>query len=92
MERARALQRERGARNGRDTNARAPARTLLKQLEPEARTLIESAAEAMTLSARAYHRVVRVARTIADLDDSPRVGPSHVSEALRYRPNLGGGS
>ena len=38
------------------------------------------------LSARAYQRVVRVGRTIADLDGSATTGPSHVAEALRYRP------
>ena len=39
----------------------------------------------MRLSARAYHRVVKVARTIADLDGSPDIGEKHISEAICYR-------
>jgi len=42
--------------------------------------------ESLHLSARGYHRVLRVARTIADLEGADRVGEVHVSEALRYRP------
>jgi magnesium chelatase family protein len=37
------------------------------------------------LSARAYHRILKVARTIADLDDQDRLSPAHVSEAIQYR-------
>lgn len=59
-------------------------------VEPDARRQLEAAAESLALSARAYHRVTRVARTIADLDGAARIGPAHVAEALRYRPQLGG--
>ena len=52
----------------------------------DARDLLASAAERCGLSARAYHRVLKVARTIADLDDSTAVAWTHVAEALRYRP------
>ena len=48
--------------------------------------LLASAAERSGLSARAYHRVLKVARTIADLDDATAVAWTHVAEALRYRP------
>ena len=48
--------------------------------------LLNSAAESLALSARGYHRVMKVARTIADLDRSERIGSSHVAEAIRYRP------
>jgi magnesium chelatase family protein len=53
---------------------------------PEARSLLQTAANSLALSARGYHRVLKVARTIADLDQSPKVGRDHVSEAIRYRP------
>jgi magnesium chelatase family protein len=39
----------------------------------------------MRLSARGYHRVLRVARTLADLDDTEKVGRVHLAEALSYR-------
>jgi len=41
------------------------------------------------LSARAYHRVLKLARTIADLAGEERVGTTHLAEALQYRPKLG---
>lgn len=47
--------------------------------------LIRDAAEAMRLSARGYHRVLRIARTLADLDDSEKVARIHLAEALSYR-------
>jgi magnesium chelatase family protein len=46
---------------------------------------LESAATRMHLSGRGLHRTLRVARTIADLDDSDRIGMAHLSEALAYR-------
>jgi magnesium chelatase family protein len=45
--------------------------------------------ETLKLSARGYHRVLRVARTIADLGGSEAVTGAHVAEALRYRPEIG---
>jgi len=47
--------------------------------------LLREAAEAMPLSARGYHRVLRVARTLADLDGAEKVGRVHLAEALSYR-------
>ena len=55
-------------------------------MDSDARELLASAAERSGLSARAYHRVLKVARTIADLDDATAVAWPHVAEALRYRP------
>jgi len=52
----------------------------------ESRALLHTAAQRLGLSARGYHRVLKVARTIADLDESREIAPSHVAEALRYRP------
>lgn len=58
------------------------------QLEPAAKTLLDQAAQKLQLSARAYLRTVKVARTIADLDNKSRVSPAHISEAIAYRPQL----
>jgi magnesium chelatase family protein len=56
------------------------------QISVAARTLLQRAADSLSLSARGYHRVLKVARTIADIDGEPGVLESHVAEALRYRP------
>jgi magnesium chelatase family protein len=48
-------------------------------------SLLRDAADAMRLSARGYHRVLRVARTLADLDNAEHVGRIHLAEALSYR-------
>lgn len=54
-------------------------------LDAEGRLLLERASVALGLSARAFAKVLRVARTIADLDGAPRVGVSHLAEAVQYR-------
>lgn len=53
--------------------------------EPAAATLIERAIDQLGLSARGYHRILRVARTIADLDGQATIGSAHVAEAIGYR-------
>ena len=84
---ARDVQTERYAAHGVRTNSEADGE-LLEQVatpdEPGCR-LLAQAAEAMRLSARGYHRVLRVARTIADLASSETVTRVHVAEALSYR-------
>jgi magnesium chelatase family protein len=47
--------------------------------------LLRDAADSMRLSARGYHRILRVARTLADLDAAENVGRVHLAEALSYR-------
>ena len=59
--------------------------------EAEGKRLLMEAAERLRLSARGYHRVLRVARTLADLDTSDAVRRLHVAEALSYRRILLGG-
>ena len=68
-------------------NAQLPAGVLRRvcRMEPEASTLLRSAFAEMGLSARAYDRVLRVARTIADLDGAERITQAHLAEALQYR-------
>ena len=53
--------------------------------DPEGRKLLAAAADRFKLSARGYHRVMRVARTLADLEASTGVRGLHVAEALSYR-------
>ncbi len=60
------------------------------ELQPEARTLAEQAAEKLRLSARGFTRVLRVARTIADLAAVPQVRRADVAEALAYRHRVPG--
>ncbi len=50
-----------------------------------AHALLRDASEKLGFSARAYHRVLRVARTLADLDGSDKVGRIHLAEAISYR-------
>jgi magnesium chelatase family protein len=47
--------------------------------------LLQRAFDRLRLSARAYHRILKVARTIADLDGSDRIAPAHAAEAVQYR-------
>jgi magnesium chelatase family protein len=88
--RARARQIERYAKIGLPhvrTNAAAHGTLLEDVAKPDASglTLLRDAADAMRLSARGYHRVLRVARTLADLDGADKVSRVHLAEALSYR-------
>ncbi|MBM3521032.1 MAG: YifB family Mg chelatase-like AAA ATPase, partial [Alphaproteobacteria bacterium] len=90
---ARAIQKKRFADLGRPelrTNAEADGALLEEIARPEAAglKLLREAAEATQLSARGYHRVLRVARTLADLDGSQQIVRLHVAEALGYRQRL----
>lgn len=69
------------------TNAEADGTLLEKVAAPDesGRKLLAEATERMRLSARGYHRVLRVARTLADLEGADRVARMHVAEALSYR-------
>lgn len=69
------------------TNAQAPASVVEQITAPDARGLafLREAAETLALSARGYHRVLKLARTLADLDGVDTVGRIHLAEALSYR-------
>jgi magnesium chelatase family protein len=88
--RARDIQTERYAGMGLPnvrTNAQVSGALLeeVAQADAPGMALLRDAADSMHLSARGYHRVLRVARTLADLDGVPKVGRIHLAEALSYR-------
>ena len=84
---ARDRQTRRYAGSGARTNCEADGALLESVATPDeqGRKLLAQAAQAMRLTARGYTRVLRVARTIADLAQSEAVGRIHVAEALSYR-------
>jgi magnesium chelatase family protein len=68
-------------------NAQMGPRLIKKfcSLDPESHRLLEQAMEILGLSARAYHRILKISRTIADLEQVDHIAPQHVSEAIQYR-------
>ncbi|MCU1259141.1 MAG: Mg chelatase, subunit ChlI [Bryobacterales bacterium] len=82
VEDARAVQQARGY-----YNSRMPSRLIRKQcaLDATGERTLELAVRKMSLSARAHDRILKVARTIADLDHSESVNAKHVAEAVQYR-------
>ncbi len=74
-----------------EKNLNCNAQMTIKQLEQycplenSVNQLLEQAMKHLGLSARAYHRLIKVARTIADMADRPRIKPEHMAEALQYR-------
>ncbi len=84
---ARTLQSQRYDGTGQRVNAQIEGRLLEEVATPdtEGREILQKAAERLGLSARGYHRVLRVARTIADLAGDPDIRRPHLTEALSYR-------
>lgn len=88
--RAREIQRQRYLSLGQPDivcNARASNMLIEEIAEPDAAglQLLRDAAEKLRFSARGYHRILKVARTLADLEGSPKVGRIHLAEAISYR-------
>jgi len=89
-ERARQKQNERFSNSKTMVNAEMGIQQIKKycQLENEAEELLKNALEKYVLSARAYHRILKVARTIADLADSVKIKPIHIAESIQYRTKI----
>jgi len=58
------------------------------ELSNKCLSFLRKAVDKMHLSARSYHRVVKLSRTIADLEEAKNISPSHIAEALQYRPRM----
>lgn len=88
VEAARARQAERFAGSASLTNADMGPRDVTEHaaLDPAGEGLLKAAVHQLHLSARSYHRVLKLARTIADLAGAERVAVAHLAEALQYRP------
>ncbi len=88
--RTRQKQRLRSLGIDKETNSELNSKELEKSapLSEPIRMLLNLSAEKLALSVRAYHRVIRIARTIADLEDSEKISERHILEALQYRPKI----
>lgn len=90
--RARKVQEERYKKLGRNIKANSEMNVKdignVVKLSAEVRKILDDSAERLALSARAYHRVLKIARTIADLDGSPDIKATHILEAIQYRPKV----
>jgi magnesium chelatase family protein len=87
VEEARQIQLNRFRGTKLTANARMPASQLKKHcaLDPALGDLLQQAMEQLALSARAYDRILKVARTIADLAGAERIASAHLLEAIQYR-------
>jgi magnesium chelatase family protein len=89
---AREIQKNRFQKFGKDitTNSEMNVKDLgtMIHLGGKVRDMLDDSAERLGLSARAYHRVIKIARTIADLENSPEIEENHILEAIQYRPKV----
>ena len=88
VEKARQIQAQRFANESIITNSEMGIPLIKKHCEPDNQgaALLKNAVNNLHLSARGYHRILKLARTIADLEKSPNISHSNIAEALQYRP------
>ncbi len=88
VQKARIIQNNRYKNTKTKTNSEMTQKQIeeLANINSEAILLLKSAAEKLSLSARSYFRMIKLARTIADLEESTEIKESHIAEALQYRP------
>ena len=79
-----------GSRLNANNDMTAPEIKKYCVLDPAAESLLRTAMRQLSLSARAFHRTLKLSRTIADLDSSEIIKAHHMAEALQYRPRLSG--
>lgn len=89
---AREIQKNRFKKFGRKINTNSELNvkdlTSFVKLSDEVRKVLDESAERLMLSARAYHRIIKIARTIADLENSAEIEARHILEAIQYRPKI----
>lgn len=88
IKKAREVQEKRYKKEKINLNSEMSARQLVNliNLSDECKKILNDSAKRLDLSARAYHRIIKTARTIADLDNEKEILPAHILEALQYRP------
>jgi len=89
VRRARLLQQNRSGKTSGYLNSSMSSRDVQSEfLDPEVSLVLQNSARKLQLSPRAYHRVIKLARTIADLESSEHIQKNHILEALQYRPQI----
>ncbi len=88
VETAREIQKQRYKKDKVNTNSEMKLTDLKKhcQIDDQSKVLLKNAVNQLHLSARAFHRILKLARTIADLEKAKDINSSHIAEALQYRP------
>ena len=88
VEKARSIQQQRFKENSLSCNSEMTPVEVREfcQVESSAQSLLQAAMRQLALSARAFHRILKLARTIADLDGADVIKSHHLAEAIQYRP------